>query len=79
MTAETIAVAIFSPEEVFQVITATSGPGQVAGVPAFDPFSGHYVGVAGAGGMVIIMAHSHTVKEKEMCSHSTMAVLDMVW
>lgn len=53
------ASSCISPEEVLQVIAAAGGPGQVAGVSSFHPFTRHDVGVTSAGGVVVIMAHSH--------------------
>ena len=46
-------------EKVFQIIAAAGWPGQVAGVSTFHPFAGHDVGVTCAGGVVVIVAHSH--------------------
>lgn len=50
-----------SPEEVLQVITAAGGPRKVARVSSLHPFTRHDVGVASAGGVIIIMAHSHAI------------------
>lgn len=55
----------FSPEEVFQVITAAGRPGEVARVTTFDPLSWHDVWVASTSSMVIVMAHAHAVKEND--------------
>lgn len=55
----------FSPEEVFQVITATSGPREVTRITTFDPLSWHDVRVARTSSMVIVMAYAHAVKEND--------------
>lgn len=55
----------FSPEEVFQVVTAAGRPGQVARVTTFDPLSRHDVRVTRTSSVVIVMAHAHAVKEND--------------
>lgn len=74
-----VCVKNLSPEEVLQVITATGRPRQVTGISSFHPFTRHNVRVTSAGGMVIIMAHSHAEeKDGEMDRHCERALEQFV-
>lgn len=66
-----------SPQEVLQVVAAAGGPRQVAGVSSFHPFTRHDVRVTGAGGVVVIVAHSHA-EDKIRTHRHCLRVVELV-